>query len=115
MSYCRWSSDNWKSDVYVYEAKEGFIIHVAGARYVGNIPPLLGWNDATQDEYFARYKEQMDFVKQAVTVDIGGEFDGVDFTLATLEELRDKLREIAAAGYHVPEYVFETITEEIGA
>lgn len=28
MSYCRWSSDDFKSDVYVYESQAGWITHV---------------------------------------------------------------------------------------
>lgn len=113
MSYCRFSSDNWKSDVYVYESKEGYVIHIASNRFAGDIPSLLSWNDATSDEYFARHKEQIDFVATTQRVAINGAFDGQDFTLATLEELRDLLRSLTAAGYHVPEYVFETIAEEM--
>ena len=37
MSYCRWSSDNYKSDVYVYEGHK-HIIHVAAIKHV--IPPI---------------------------------------------------------------------------
>jgi len=29
MSYCRWSSDDNKSDVYCYESNSGHVIHVA--------------------------------------------------------------------------------------
>ncbi len=30
MSYCRWSSDNMKSDVYAYESYEGYTVHMQG-------------------------------------------------------------------------------------
>ena len=30
MSYCRWSCDGFKSDVYVYESDAGYEIHVKG-------------------------------------------------------------------------------------
>jgi hypothetical protein len=33
MSYCRWSSDNFDCDLYCYESSEGFVTHVAGARW----------------------------------------------------------------------------------
>jgi len=44
MSYCRWSSDNWMSDVYVYESCfDKFVIHVAGRRRaIPPIPDLFG-------------------------------------------------------------------------
>lgn len=38
MSYCRFSSDNWWSDVYVYKSAEGWVTHVAGRR--GIISPV---------------------------------------------------------------------------
>lgn len=111
MSYCRFSSDDWKSDVYVYESQEGYVIHVAGNRLVGAIPALP--EEVNTEAFWVRYKEQMDFVTQAARVNIGGAFDGADFTLSTLEELRDKLRELVAAGYHVPAHVFTAIEEEM--
>lgn len=42
MSYCRFSSDNWRSDVYVYEdVGGGWTTHVAGRRRaIGPIPDL---------------------------------------------------------------------------
>jgi hypothetical protein len=43
MSYCRWSSDNWMSDVYVYEdVSGGWTTHVAGRRRpFGPVPDLM--------------------------------------------------------------------------
>jgi hypothetical protein len=41
MSYCRWSSDNWKSDVYVYEGDVGYVIHVASRRRARSPIPTL--------------------------------------------------------------------------
>lgn len=39
MSYCRWSSNNWRCDVYVYEdTGGGWTTHVAGRWYV--LPPI---------------------------------------------------------------------------
>lgn len=44
MSYCRWSSMNWRCDVYVYEdVGGGWTTHVAGRRrLLPAIPDLLG-------------------------------------------------------------------------
>lgn len=44
MSYCRWSSMNWRCDAYVYEdCSGGFTTHVAGRRRVIQpIPDLMG-------------------------------------------------------------------------
>jgi hypothetical protein len=49
MSYCRWSSLNWKCDLYVYDSGGVWITHVAGRRRIGPILPdtlglrLNGW------------------------------------------------------------------------
>jgi len=111
MSYCRFSSDDWKSDVYVYESQEGYVCRVASNRILGDIPPLL--DDMQSPYYWVRHKEQLDFVSEAPRVPIGGDHDGEDFVTCDLAHLRDKLRELVAAGYHVPAYVFEMIEEEL--
>ena len=71
MSYCRFSSDNWKSDVYVYDAGYAKVIHVAGRkRLIAPIPELPAsfgiklvrwsgakWNDKTRKlEFDSRTK-----------------------------------------------------------
>ena len=39
MSYCRFSSDDYGCDAYVYEdVSGGFTIHLAGRRYLGDVP-----------------------------------------------------------------------------
>ena len=39
MSYCRFSSDNWRSDVYVYEDGAGaYVVNVAANRLI--LPPV---------------------------------------------------------------------------
>lgn len=115
MSYCRWSSDNWQSDVYAYESERGFEVHVASGRYVGDIPPLLPWTESGHDAWFERYQEQMAVVGELATEPIGGELDGQSFLYATLEECREGLLGIRGAGYHVPDYVFDMLQEEIAA
>lgn len=57
MSYCRFSSDNWKSNVYAYESVEGFEVYVASHRIVDELPPLLKYSEETKDAFFDRYEE----------------------------------------------------------
>lgn len=112
MSFCRFSSDNWHSDVYVYESEQGYEIHVAANRITGNIPILPEMTHENADAWVKAHGEQLEFVQQAERAPIGGPFDGAWFTLATPGECATKLREIAAADYHVPEYVFEELEDE---
>jgi hypothetical protein len=113
MSYCRFSSDNWKSDVCVYESADGFEVHVATNRMVGEIPPLLVLTEENREAYLDRYQEQMTAVEAAERVPINGPHDGKSFTFGTVQGLFFCLKGLQDAGYHVPQFVFEAIEEEM--
>jgi hypothetical protein len=114
MSYCRFSSDNFKSDVYVYEScYGGFDVHVAGNRIASEIPPLYKWNEVSSEEYFKRHNEQIEAVRDAESKSIGGVHDGGYFNFSTLEELLEFLNSLPPLGYHVPGYVIEVIKKKI--
>ena len=85
MSYCRFSSDNWKSDVYSWaDCDGGYITHVAANRVVGDapqVPPI----DSVSGERWLELHNQQDETE--------------DEMFATLRMLRD-------AGYHVPDSAF---------
>lgn len=112
MSYCRFSSDNWMCDVYVYESERGYEVHVSNNRYITPIPKLPKYNESPE-KWFEAYQEQMKVLDNAKTEKIGGIFDGKDFCLDSLTSLREKLKEIKNAGYNVPDFVFTSIEEEI--
>lgn len=117
MSYCRWSSDNWKSDVYTYHCVDGtWTTHVAGRRKIGHIPDDK-WNDFISKKIdakeFARlHKIHMDAVGACEMVDIDLPHAGETFRdpdpstcAATLERLR-------SIGYHVPQYAIDDLKQE---
>ncbi len=110
MSYCRFSSDNWKSDVYCYESDHGFETHVASNRIVGTIPRLKSIDD---DGFMQAYRAQMAFLDKAEKKSIGLDFDGESYTDKTLVECKSRLLQLRESGYHVPDYVFEMIDEEL--
>lgn len=114
MSYCRWSSDNFASDVYVYEyVHGGFNIHVAGNRIVGNVPPLPNILEVGNDEFVAAHRRQMDFVRSAKHAPIGLPHDGETFNEPDIPATIARLLELRAAGYIVPEYALEALREEM--
>lgn len=115
MSYCRFSSDNWSSDVYCYaDVRGGFTTHVASSRYVGNIPKVPEFrNKDTIGERFAAHRAQMEFIKTAQLVPIGGPFDGETYSDATLEDLKARLLNLREAGYIVPQSAIDLIDEEM--
>lgn len=109
MSICRFSSDDWKSDVYVYYSARGIVINVASNRFVDldDMPKLS--NNMSTEEMVETMIEQTNFVSRVERVDINGLFDGKSFYVNDEEEAYSMLRSIQNAGYHVPEFVFEEL------
>ena len=113
MSYCRWSSDCWYSDVYVYEAAEGIEIHVAFSRYVSDEPrPILPPNPTVIDAVDYLMASQK-WVKTAHTENIGLPMDGRNFSFAEWGDAIAKLVELTEANYYVPGHVIDALVEEL--
>jgi len=118
MSYCRWSSDDFRSDLYVYEAADGFVVHVASRRYVypdGVMPPDMdvkvgdpGWAGAWAERNMEVQKIIDTLDLEQITLEQAGEsFYGLD-----AEEAAVKVAELRAIGFYVPKGVEESILEE---
>ena len=91
MSYCRWSSDNWRCDLYCYEG-DVFITHVAGRRRMGHIPDDR-WSDfiqgkITAEEYTKLHAEQMKAVTACELEDIELPHAGETFEDSDLESFK---------------------------
>ena len=116
MSYCRWSSDDYKSDVYCYESVYGgFDTHVAGRRHVPkeSLPPKVSFDDI--GAWMERHQEVSRIIGEADLVDIGLEFDGETFHDENAEGARNTLLMLRKAGYNVPDYAIEALEEEMDA
>lgn len=111
MSYCRWSSDDFKCDLYCYgDVSGGYTTHVAGNRVVGEVPPLP---DLDSPKFIEEYKKQSDFMATAKREPIGLPHDGETFNDPDLASFLDRLLELKAIGYHVPDWVVSNIREEM--
>jgi hypothetical protein len=132
MSYCRWSSDNWKCDLYCYEeVSGGFTTHVASNRIVGEVPEasfaLLQKNDdlsvpeqvmrRLRNEAFKEWTEaqekQSKFLDTCKHKPIGLPYDGESFNDPDLESFLKRLLHLREVGYKFPDYVLEEVKEEI--
>jgi len=59
MSYCRFSSNNWDCDVYVYESGYvGFVTHVASRRIQGMVPKVSRWETVSPEQWIEENKIQ---------------------------------------------------------
>ncbi|HEX3862744.1 MAG TPA: hypothetical protein VHY35_13720 [Stellaceae bacterium] len=115
MSYCRWSSDDWRCDLYCYEdVSGGWTTHVANLRRVGNIPKV-DWNLLSTDvrKFNRQYAAQRASLDKMELVNIGLPHDGETFHDYSLEDFRDRITMLRDAGYSCPDYVLEEIDEEI--
>ena len=104
MSYCRFSSDDWTSDFYVWsEGDQGVVVQVAGNRPVGPIPAVderLLFEDPAA--FAAAHRIQMDFLMAAERRPIDHPEAGSHHRLATPGEAADLLERLGAEGLRVP-------------
>jgi hypothetical protein len=114
MSYCRFSSDDFRCDLYVYRGRcDGFIVHVANFRMLGE-PPRVDL-EAPPEEVAEAMRAQVDFVMSADRVAIDLPHAGESFRESDLASLRARLLRLSALGYRFPHNVLEEINSEIFA
>ena len=115
MSYCRFSSDDFQCDVYVYESCHGgWEIHVAGCRYVFKepLPAIIPWTDENAEACIARMRKVSAMVDQAGQEDIGLQHDGESFNERSPAECANRLVYLRELGYRVPQEAIDALLEE---
>ncbi len=140
MSYCRFSSDNYRSDVYVYEHCDGgFMIHVAGNKKI--FPPIPDlplhlipnfggeWSQTERKMiYPSRWRQaaaavvfgfwvrwhriSMWSLRVIPSRPIGLAHDGDSFSDDTAAECAARLIDLRAMGYHIPQHAIDRLREE---
>jgi hypothetical protein len=114
MSYCRWSSDDYRCDVYVYEdSAGGWTTHVARVRVLGTVPPAPRLDDPD----FVRkapiaLRAQHEYVMNAIRQPIGLPHDGKRFNDPSPGECAARLQRLKDMGYLVPDYAIEALMKE---
>jgi hypothetical protein len=117
MSYCRWSSDDYKCSVYCYESDVGFEVWVAFYRH-DPLPPHcpssleVAEGRISEDEWRKAYDEQMQSLKASQMIPIGLSCDGENYVFPTASECADCLQNLKAEGYYVPQYAIDELLEE---
>lgn len=112
MAYCRWSSDNFQCDVYVYEdVKGGWTTHVAGSRrkYLYTLPPGLP-DDAEPLAAFKRWKLVMNAQHDLIGIDLP--HAGETFNDPTPWACAQRLKELKSIGFNVPDGVIQELEAE---
>jgi hypothetical protein len=115
MSYCRWSSDDFQCDVYVYEHMAGgFVVHIADNRVVYSEPlppPLKGKFDP--NAWIERHRVVSEIMNRSERRTIGLEHDGETMSTDTAGEMAELLGSLRGKGYNVPQYAIDRLLEEV--
>ncbi len=124
MSYCRFSSDEDRSDFYVYgHVNGGWAIHLAHQRFATIPPPTYhypeehrvysgeGGGFSLTPEGAEAWRQWMDENWKMIPIDLP--LAGQTFHLPTRQETIDKLLELEALGYKLPARVIERLRREI--
>lgn len=115
MSYARFSCDDYRSDVYAYmESGGAYVIHVASSRYQPDVPlpPAVPLSEETLDEWLSRFAAVSRIIDQSPRVPIGLPHDGAHFVLTSARECLERLLELRAIGYHVPQRALELLERD---
>jgi hypothetical protein len=117
MSYCRFSSENFRSDVYVYESvADDWVIHVACRKHIMPPIPELPWRQDAGKFYNLlmdlSWKLNRLTLRYMPMRKIGLPADGAYFSLSSPRECADQLCVLRAMGYHVPQYAIDALVEE---
>lgn len=115
MSYCRWSCDDYRCDLYVYESDQGWVTHVAHTRYQADwtsLPAPVPLTEDTVEEWVARHHQVRALLDETPMVAHGLPHAGQTFTDATPADCADRVEALAALGYWVPAGVVETLRAE---
>ena len=119
MSYCRWSSMGGRCDVYAYEDYYGgYTIHLAARKRknLDKAPELPELTSENIEEYLKATKklyEWHDTEEGSVFYDLNLEHAGQSFHEKTLEDFHGRMLYLRDIGYVFPDYVLETIEEEM--
>lgn len=111
MTYCRFSCDNWKSDVYCYQSTDGsYTTFVADIRYVGKVPELP---DVDDPGFIPAYNRQMKFIEAAEREKIDLDGAGQTYYDADAEGMLRRLVALRKAGFHIPQHAIDALEGEI--
>lgn len=125
MSDCRFSSMNWKCELYVYEAREGVVIHVTDARLKDGIvphPELGGYpvegTEEEKKEWFRKDRENLEIFetlgKENCYDTINTPSAGKMFSRMSHARAALVLQELKDEGFIFPDYVIEDYRDAVG-
>lgn len=127
MSYCRWSSDDYTCDAYVWlDVSGGWRTEIAGRRRVWKVdlPPACdlpvgaansaeraAWASATVARW-AEIGRLVDDESNSDWLDLPEPEGGRSYWHNTASECADNLERLRGLGFNVPQYAIDALREE---
>lgn len=124
MSYCRFSSDDWQCDVYVWaDVGGGWSTEVAGCRWIFNdLPDPVDlphpFTDAQFHAWLERYRRVMEMhgdESHGHWLHLPAPEGGRSYRHATPGECADNLERLRGAGFNVPQDAIDALRGESDA
>lgn len=117
MSYCRFSSDDYQCDAYVYSSTNGYTTHIAGSRVVfaRPLPAPVVFDEANIDAWLEREIEVCRIVDVSGRVPVDLPFAGDSFDDEEASACADRLEALRALGYRIPQYAIDSLREDAAA
>ena len=112
MSYCRWSSDDFRCDIYAYPTDDGVTVVLTKNRYDFTPPPRLPEN-ATRFRRLERRQAIHALLEDAPLIPIDLPYAGEWRDRITHEEAAEWLTELRELGYNFPVDVIDAIKEDM--
>ena len=115
MSYCRWSSDDFQCDLYVYESVGGgFVTNVAGTRVVFKepLPEKVPFDLHHMEAWMERHQKIMAIIDSSESVPIGLPYDGKNFIDSDASACANRVELLRNVGYLVPLSAIDALREE---
>ena len=116
MSYCRFSTDDFRCDFYAYESEDGFHLDVAGSRTDWEPPPSpydpASW-DLDEEEFTRIAAEYHEALQAAPRECINLEGAGQHHRFDTLSEMRDMIEDHVRRGFRAPGWLLPSLDDEL--
>ena len=106
MSFCRFSSDDFRCDFYAYESEYGYELYVAASRITWDPPPNpLRHLELDPEEWQEMYRAYHEALQAAPRSRVLHAAAGGHSVLPSLTALRDRIAELASQGLHAPPWL----------
>lgn len=114
MSYCRFSSDDFQSDIYCYASDNGFHILIAANRVVFTdpLPSVIEFTDENIEAYTERFNIVLEMVRKSQHKPIDLKYAGDDLLEPTAAKAVERLEQLKTIGYYIPQRAIDRLKDE---